>query len=361
MTSTIASIASRPAAVLAGWLPERASTFAGPTDGLFDFILWVCGFFLALVAVLMVVLVVRYRHRDGARHDPTAGHSNLIEIVWTAVPTLIVIGIFYVSIRQFIDRNVEPAGAYEITATGRMWQWSFTYADGYQDNDVVPADDRDPGFKVPVLHVPANVPVKVLLDSKDVIHSLSIPAFRVKKDVVPGRYNTVWFQPTEPGTYDVYCAGYCGTAHSAMAAKVVVHDPASFAAWMAESKRRANDVPPVELGQKVYRGQGCVSCHSVDGSKIVGPTWKDLYGSTVPLADGTTVTADDAYVRESIAKPAAKVHAGFAPVMPAYALKDREVAGVIAYMKSISGVGGKPAATTQAAATQPTTAPTTQP
>jgi cytochrome c oxidase subunit 2 len=336
------STANISASLVAGLLPEKASTFAGSTDALFNFVLWVCAFFFTLVLALMVYFVLRYRHRDGQTHDPSGGHSTALEITWTAIPTLIVIGIFYAGFRQFIDQTVAPTGAYEITATARMWQWTFTYPDGTTS---------------PELHVPAGVPVKVLLDSKDVIHSLSIPAFRIKKDVVPGRYNTVWFEPTTPGTYDLYCAGYCGTAHSAMTSRAVVHEPAAFTAWLAETRRQANDIPPIELGMKLYKAQGCAQCHSVDGSRVVGPTWKDLYGSTVPLEGGGSVIADEAYLRESIAQPNAKIHAGYPPAMQPYNLRDREMAGLIAYIKSLSAAG----AASQTPATQPGLQPATAP
>jgi cytochrome c oxidase subunit 2 len=285
-----------------------------------------------LITALVVVFVLKYRHRKGSGPaESSAGHSTTLELTWTIIPTIIVLILYYYGFRGYMQMTVEPPNAYEIVATGRMWNWTFTYPNGYQGNE---------------LHVPANVPVRVILRSEDVIHSLYIPAFRVKKDVVPGRYNRLWFnavkdpsvgKPTDVDTYDIYCAAYCGTNHSIMLSKAVVHNADDFDHWLeAASDPRDGKRTPIQIGELIYKTRGCAQCHSVDGSKIIGPTWKDMYGSTVPLEGGGTVKADDAYVMESIAFPQAKIHQGYPNSMPAFQLKDYEMASVIAYMKSIS-------------------------
>ena len=329
------------------WLPERASTAGAATDGLFHFILWLCVFFAVLIFALLVVFVVKYRHRPGERKDSHAGHSLTLELTWTIIPTLLTVVIYYYGFRGYLNLSVEPPNAYEITATGQMWKWTFTYPNGHQDEE---------------LHVPAGMPVRVVLASQDVIHSLSIPDLRVKKDVVPGRYNRIWFEAekkpgAQPDEHQVYCAAYCGTQHSAMLTHAYVHEPADFKQWLIDATARDMNMPPVELGAKLHKTKGCATCHTVDGSPSTGPTWSNMFGSTVPLADGSTVLADEAYVRESVYQPQAKVHQGFGPPsqMPSFQglVNERELGGLIAYMKSIS--------TNSASAAAPTTGPAGEP
>lgn len=311
------------------WLPERASTMASGTDGLFDFIMYLTYFFFALIAIGTIYFGFKYRHRRGVVIPTTAaGHSTALELTWTIIPTILVLIIYYYGFRQFLNEAIEPPGAYEITATGQMWNWSFAYPNGYVGGE---------------LHVPANKPVRVILKSNDVIHSLYIPAFRVKKDVVPGRFNRLWFQATKNDgpaeAHDIYCAAYCGTNHSTMLTRAVVHDQDDFDKWLEDVSDPRGKKTPIEIGQELYKARGCATCHSVDGAGgMTGPTWKDLYGSMVPCTSGGSFLADDAYITESIEYPAAKIVQGFQNVMPSFKgqLKDYEIAGLIAYMKSIS-------------------------
>ena len=333
------------------WLPKQASTVAPSTDNLFNVILWICVFFFLLVTVLLVALVVKYRHRPGMEHDQSVGHSMTLEITWTIIPSIIVVFLYYYGFKQYMNLAVEPPNSYEVVATGRMWQWGFTYPNGYSD---------------PELHVPVNTPVRVILESEDVIHSLFIPAFRVKKDDVPGRYNRLWFQATEPGEYDIYCAAYCGTNHSTMRSRVIVHkSQADFDSWMAVAND-PNRFPPVELGKRLYTTQGCSQCHSVDGSKVIGPSWQNLYGISQPMNDGSTVVIDDAFIHGFLPNPVARWPVGYQPVMPPYPqLKPAQVNGIIAYMKSISNhvpaEGSSSQSNPGGPATQPATVPTSAP
>jgi cytochrome c oxidase subunit 2 len=305
------------------WMPERASTFAPNVDGVFNFIYWLCLFFFLLITILLVYFVIRYRHKPGVERESAAGHSTALELTWTIIPTVLVLVIFYFGFRGFLNMAVEPPNPYEINVTGSMWQWSFTYPNGHTDNE---------------LHLPPNTPVRFVLASNDVLHSLYVPAFRIKQDVVPGRYNRLWVQATEPGKYDLYCAEYCGKNHSTMISSATVHaDRAAFDKWLSDAADWTKRMSPVDAGRMFYEKRGCITCHSVDGTVLTGPTWKDAFGSQVATTAGT-VTADENYIRESILYPGAKIHQGFGNIMPSQLgqFSDRDIDAIIAYMKSIS-------------------------
>ena len=339
------------------WLPKGASTIAPDVDNLFNVIMWICIFFFLLVTIMLVVFTIMYRHKPGSARDTAAGHNTTLELTWTLIPSVIVVFLYYYGFRHYMDMTIEPPNSYEIRAVGKMWQWSFVYPTGLEHNE---------------LHVPVGTPVRMVLQSNDVIHSLYIPAFRVKKDVVPGRYNRMWFEATDVGTYEIYCAAYCGTNHSTMRGVVVVQSKADYEQWLRVETEKASNLPPVEKGAKLYRTQGCVQCHSLDGTRLVGPSWKDLFGKTESITGGTKVLVDREYVRESILQPLAKIVDGYPGTMPPFALKDNDIDAVIAYMKSISSftsdaekamlnkpVGAASQPATQPAATQPAGAAST--
>jgi cytochrome c oxidase subunit 2 len=177
--------------------------------------------------------------------------------------------------------------------------------------------------------------VRAIITSVDVVHSFGLPAFRTKEDAVPGRYTELWFETTSPGEYPVFCDQYCGTNHSGMIAKVVAHEPADYEKWLKDAEAKIEQMPPVELGQKMYAQNGCGACHSLDGTTKTGPSWKGLFGSTAPLSDGTSVTVDENYIRESILDPQAKIVRGFPPAMPTFKgkLSDKKIEGLIAFIK----------------------------
>jgi cytochrome c oxidase subunit 2 len=334
------------------WMPKQASTVAPQVDNLFYFILWVCVFFFALITVLTVIFVIKYRHREGHTATPTPAHSTALELTWTVIPTILVLMMFYFGFKGYMDMAVAPPNSYEIQVTGQTWSWSFTYPNGYTSGAE--------------LHVPKGVPIRMVLTSQDVIHSLYIPNFRLKKDAVPGRYNRFWFEATDVGEYPVYCAEYCGTQHSEMLGKVVVHEPKDFADWLEKAiDWEKSGITPVEAGKKFY--ERCKQCHSIDGSSGTGPSFKDLWGREEELADGSKVLVDENYVLESITNPNARIVKGFASpsAMPTFKgqLKEpRDINAVIAYLKTISTHTKQDAnvATTQTApATQ--SAPATQP
>ncbi|MEW6198762.1 MAG: cytochrome c oxidase subunit II [Planctomycetota bacterium] len=305
------------------WLPPQASTAAPHTDAVFYFIFWVSVFFFTLIVALMVYFVLRYRQRKaGQAAVGGVTHHTGLEITWSAVPLVLVVAMFYMGFRGFMDIVNPPRDALDIRVLGQKWVWTFTYPNGHSDNE---------------LHVPVDTPVRLILESNDVIHSLYIPAFRIKKDAVPGRYNKAWFEAKKPGEYLLLCAEYCGTKHSDMLARVVVHEPGKYEQWLAEAADPFRTRTLAEVGALLHMKR-CGGCHSVDGSANIGPSFKGIYEHEVKLADGTTVTADDNYIRESILYPQAKIVAGYGKEMPSFKglLKDKEITAIVEYIKELS-------------------------
>ncbi|UPG87677.1 cytochrome c oxidase subunit II [Luteibacter aegosomatis] len=296
-------------------LPE-ASSFAGRIDGLFLALLALCVVVMLAVFVTMVVFAVRFRHgRDVDRSGES--HRDLgIEMTWTLIPFALFVGIFAWSIHLWIDMRTPPADAETIYVVGKQWMWEFQHPGGQREIDT--------------LHVATGHPVRLVMTSQDVIHDLSVPAFRVKQDILPGRYTDLWFTATRPGTYDLFCAEYCGTDHSRMGGSVVVETPAAHARWLAAHASGSL----AERGRTLFTRYGCAGCHDA-GSSVHAPRLEGLYGSTVPLADGRQVTADERYLHDSIVLPAEEVAAGYAPIMPSY--KDRideaDILALLAYLK----------------------------
>ncbi len=311
------------------WMPPQSSTISGEVDWLFNFILGISVVFFVLIVVVMMVFVVKYRRREGRETaSPSASNSVFLEMAWMAISIVVVVIIFFFGFKSYLNISTPPANAYEIQVAGQKWDWSFTYPNGYVDQD---------------LHVPADRPVELVMTSVDVIHSFYVPAFRVKKDVVPGRYTNVWFEATKPGEYNIFCAEYCGTGHSDSSAMVIVHPSGEFGPWLEKASNFLLTMTPEEGGRKVYEIRGCQQCHSVDGSPRTGPTFFKVFGKEETLADGSIITVDENYIRESVLEPNAKVVAGFEPVMPTYQgrLRDDEIAALTAYFRSLDGKTGE--------------------
>jgi cytochrome c oxidase subunit 2 len=306
------------------WMPPKVSTVAHQVDWLFSFILGISIFFFLLIVVLMVVFIIRYRRREGVEAEASASHNTLLELTWTIIPLILVVVIFFFGFKGFLDMATPPANAYEILVDGQKWNWTFTYPNGYSDSN---------------LHVPVDRPIRLVMSSADVIHSLYVPAFRIKADVVPGRYSKVWFEATEPGSYELFCAEYCGTSHSDMISQVVVHPVGEFETWLEKASNFLETMSPVDAGRKLYQIRGCQQCHSVDGSAKTGPTLLGVYDRDRGFTDGTSIIADENYIRESILEPMSRVVAGYEPVMPTYQgrIKDAEITAIIEYLKSLSG------------------------
>ena len=305
------------------WLPERASSFAGEVDWVFNFILGISLFFFVLIVALMCLFVVRYRRRPGReRAEPSASHNNALELLWSGIPVILVCFMFYYGFQGYMDMSVMPSEAYEINVTAKKWSWAFKYPTGHIDDQ---------------LHVPIGKPVRLIMTSDDVIHSLFIPQFRVKRDVVPGRYNKMWFRALYAGEYDLFCAEYCGAGHSEMLSKVVAHEPAEFEAWLKEAGDFLKKLPPPKAGEELYRRRGCAQCHSVDGRAGTGPTFKGIWGERHRMKDGANVDVDENYVRESILEPGKRIREGFTNQMPTFKgmLSDEEIGYVIEYLKTL--------------------------
>ncbi len=330
ITASIANLVAAPLPKLPKspyfWMPPEISTGAASTDWVFHFLLIMSAFFLAGVVGVMTYFVIKYRAKNGRKANEvppkTSDHNTTLEITWSFIPLVIVIALFVWGFKGFVDLHSPPKDTYDIHAQGQKWKWLFTYPNGMTDDE---------------LHVPVNKPVRIIINSVDVIHSLYIPVFRVKQDAVPGRYTELWFQAKKPGTYPIFCAEYCGRGHSTMLSQVVVHKPGGFQKWLTTAAAKMQALPPAELGKELYTKQGCSACHSTNGTRGVGPSWKGIYGHQVKLSDGSSVKVDDNYIRESIIDPQAKIVAGFGPVMPTFKgkLKDNEITALIEYIKTL--------------------------
>jgi len=306
------------------WMPEQGSTYASEVDSIFYFIFWVSLFFFVLVVGLMILFVLRYRRR--AENEAVAlspHHSTRLEMTWSLIPLALVIVMFVVGFRSYLKLSLTPRDAYEVQVTAQKWSWQFTYPNGHVDG---------------VLHVPAGSPVRLVMRSEDVIHSFFVPDFRIKKDVVPGRYSKVWFNAPEPGEHVVLCAEYCGTSHSDMQSMVVVHTPEDFTKWLESASGMLDKLPPAEAGALLVKSRGCVQCHTADGAPSVGPSFLGIFGEESALREGGPILVDEEYIRESILAPQAKVVAGFEPVMPTFQgrISDQEITVIIEYIKSLS-------------------------
>lgn len=304
------------------WLPRQSSTLADKVDFGFHAAGVVGIIFFILIAGATVYLVRTYKRRSEKDKTSPIAHNTAMEVAWSAIPLVILIWLFFVGWRSYVYASVAPAEALEIKATGEMYLWTFTYPDGTT--------------VVNEMAVPKGRPVKVIMSSKDVIHSLYIPEFRVKQDAVPGLYTTLWFEATKTGDTALLCTEFCGVGHSDMLATVKVLEEADFEKWKEQQSGPA-DGTPEEIGKVLYAKKSCATCHSVDGSPMQGPTFKGVFGRTETMADGSTITVDENYIRESLLNPQAKVVKGFPAVMPTFRglLKDREIDALIAYLKTV--------------------------
>jgi cytochrome c oxidase subunit 2 len=305
-----------------GYLPERASSVAEGVDHVFHFIFWVSAVSLVLIVAVTLLFVFRYR-ASASRQAPEASpdHSTRLELTWSGIPLLLVMVMFGISTKVYLDMTGSPPGAApaQVKVMARKWSWWFDHPSGKGAKD---------------LHLVVGQPVELVLASADVVHSLYVPQFRLKQDAVPGRYTRMNFTPIMAGTFPILCAEYCGTNHSQMMADVVIHpDQASYDAWAAEG--RSPTLSLAEQGRKLFDEKGCSACHSDDGSAGVGPTVKGLWGKTEKLVGGGTATVDENYVRESIVTPARKIVAGYEDMMPPMPLEEQEMLAVIAYLQSL--------------------------
>jgi cytochrome c oxidase subunit 2 len=306
--------------------PNQASEQASQVDAVYFFMVAVAAFFSLLIATLIVVFAAKYRrrHRD---EIGAAIHGSLpLELLWTFIPLGITMVMFAWGAKVFFELYRTPPGAMEVFVVGKQWMWKVQHMDGQRE--------------INELHVPIDRPVRLIMGSEDVIHSYFIPAFRVKADVIPGRYNTMWFTATKAGEYHLFCAEYCGTKHSGMIGRVIAMEPADFQAWLGGGRAEES---PVARGAKLFQDLACHTCH-VEGGQGRGPTLGGVYGKPVQLEGGATVIADDAYVRESIVNPQAKIVAGFQPIMPTFQglVTEEQLQQLMAYVRSLGSQGTAP-------------------
>ena len=308
------------------FFPEQASVQAGQVDAVYFFMVAVAAFFSLLIAGLIVFFAVKYRRREDDGIGVAIHGSLTLELLWTFVPLGIVMVMFVWGAKVFFDLYRPPAGAMEIFVVGKQWMWKVQHMEGQRE--------------INELHVPVGRPVKLIMGSEDVLHSYYIPAFRVKADVIPGRYNTMWFTANKPGQYHLFCAEYCGTRHSGMIGRIIAMEPSDFQEWL--SGGRAAD-SPVAAGAKLFQDLVCNTCHTGD-TQGRGPVLNGVYGKPVQLQGGGTVIADDAYIRESIMNPQAKIVAGFQPAMPTFQglVTEEQLLQLIAYVRSLSQPGPPP-------------------
>ena len=291
---------------------------AGQVDALYIYLLLVSGVMTAIIFVGVAVLAIKYRRVPGREAHPIEG-SLILEIGWTVLPFFVMLTFFVWGTVLFFQERTPPANATEVYVVAKQWMWKIEHMEGQRE--------------INELHVPTGENVKLIMTSQDVIHSFFIPAFRIKQDVLPGRYTTLWFKATKPGTYHLFCAEYCGTSHSGMGGDIVVMDPQDYAEWMAGGPA----LPLQDTGRALFAQLGCATCHRSD-AKGRGPSLVDIYNSPVHLEDGRPVTADENYVRESILDPTAKIVNGYKSVMPAFQgiVSDEQLNALVAYVKSLS-------------------------
>jgi cytochrome c oxidase subunit 2 len=339
-------------------LPEQMSTVAGDVDWLYYFIYWLSVVLFVGIVSAMIYFAIKYREREGHRAEPT-GHNMLLEVSWTVAPLFILVFLFHKGFQGYLDMAVPPAKSIEIRVNAKQWGWEFIYPNGGSSDK---------------LHAPVHKPVKLVMASADVIHDFFIPAMRIKRDVVPGMYTSLWFEGTHTGKDDIVCAEYCGgrstgpggtelpyqpsddrdnpypagqmTGHWSMHSMVYVDTEEDYEKFVksigdkCDQYRAEGKLCPVEVaageGQKLSVSKGCVACHTTSGVKLVGPTWKDLFDREESTDKGT-VKADENYIRESILQPQAKIVTGFQPVMPTFSgqISDPEIDEIIAYIKTL--------------------------
>ena len=314
--------------------PDQASTMAPRVDALYFYLLAVSAFFSLVIAILVIVFAIKYRRR--AQDDlprPIEGSTRL-EIAWSVIPLGIALTFFFWGAKIYFAMHNPPNDALEISVVGKQWMWKIQHSDGNRE--------------INELHVPVGRPVRLTMTSEDVIHDFFVPAFRMKQDVVPGRYTHAWFQATRPGRYHLFCSQYCGTKHSAMIGWIEVMEPVAYQTWLSGG---AGGESLAATGAKLFAQHACNTCHRPD-SLARGPNLEGLFGKSVRLADGRTVIADESYIRESIVNPNAKMVMGFQPIMPTFQglISEEGLLQLVAYIKSLS----KPSSATGTQLSPPT-------
>ena len=328
--------------------PEQASTFAPHVDALYVYLIAITAFFTLGITAVIIFFAVKYRRRHPSELPRPIAGSMVLELTWTIIPLLISMTIFVWGASIFFKAYRAPQQAMEIYVVGKQWMWKFQHQTGQRE--------------INELHIPSGARIKLTMTTEDVIHSFYVPAFRIKQDVVPGRYLQTWFEATRPGKYYLFCAEYCGTNHSGMGGYVYVMEPTAYQQWLAGGTGTES---AASQGQKLFQERGCASCHQVDpgGQQGRGPTLYGLFGKQQAIEGDGNVTVDETYIRESILNPQAKLAAGFQNIMPTFQgqVNEEQILQLVAYIRSLApaqqtgAAAGPQGATTGGTTTGPTT------
>jgi cytochrome c oxidase subunit 2 len=324
------------------FVPESASTESANVDALYFYLSGVTVFFTLLISGVIIFFVIRYRRRTPHEIPRPIAGSHTLETLWSVIPFVIAMSFFVWGAGLYFKQSRTPKNALEVYVVGKQWMWKIQHATGQRE--------------INELHVPVGRKIKLIMTTEDVIHDFFVPAFRVKTDVVPGRYTVLWFEATKPGKYHLFCAEYCGMNHSLMIGSIVVMEPTEFNDWL---NGNVNQQSAAASGQQLYQTLGCASCHGANGEGGRGPALLGVFNSNVQLSNGT-VHANESYIRESILTPNAKLVNGFGPIMPTFqgVVNEEQVVQLMTYIKSLSS---QPAAAPAAAApAQGTTKPPVQ-
>jgi cytochrome c oxidase subunit II len=319
------------------FFPPQASTHAASVDALYLFFVAVTAFFSVLIAMLVVVFAVRFRRRSATEVGAPIHGSLILELTWTFIPLVIAMVMFVWGASLYFQITTPPSNAMEVYVVGKRWMWKAQHVSGQRE--------------INELHVPINQPVKLIIGSEDVLHAYWVPAFRMKMDAVPGRTTTMFFEASKPGTYQLFCAEYCGMSHSRMIGTVTAMEPGAFQTWLAGGKATGS---MADLGSKVFTELGCATCH-IDSAQGRGPSLWGVFGSQVTLATGEKINVDEAYIRESILNPTAKLVTGYPPLMPTFqgVVSEEQIAQLTAYIKSLNAPAGTRAGATGATPATP--------
>jgi cytochrome c oxidase subunit 2 len=320
------------------FIPESASTESSHVDALYFYLSGVTVFFTLLIGGVITLFVVRYRRRTPFEVPRPIAGSHALETVWSVIPFVIAMSFFGWGASLYFRNSRPPENAIEVYVVGKQWMWKFQHSTGQRE--------------INELHVPVGKKIKLIMTTEDVIHDVYIPAFRIKADIVPGKYTSQWFEATKPGRYHLFCAEYCGMNHSLMGGWVVVMEPTEFDKWLGGNTDQRSTATS---GQQLFQTLGCASCHGNTGEGGRGPSLLGVYNSNVQLSTGQTVRGDESYIRESILNPQAKLANGYGPIMPTFqgVVNEEQIVQLLAYVKSLGSNTAQPAATPAAVNAKP--------
>ncbi|MEP6741367.1 MAG: cytochrome c oxidase subunit II [bacterium] len=329
------------------FIPESASTVSGKVDALYFYLSGITAFFTLLISGVLLFFVIKYRRRSPFEIPRPVAGSHKLETLWSVIPFIIAMSMFTWGAQIYFENSRPPQNANEIYVVGKQWMWKIQHSTGQRE--------------INELHVPVGRKIKLIMTAEDTIHDFFIPAFRIKADVLPGKYTTQWFEATKAGTYHLFCAEYCGMNHSGMIGSIIVMQPSEFDNWLSGN---AGQQSPAVAGQQLYQSLGCVTCHGANGEGGRGPALVGLFGRKVDLTNGQSLIADEGYVRESIENPQAKIVAGFGPIMPTFQgqVTPEQLIQIMSFIKSLR-VTGAPAgaAPSPNSVTSPAPAPSAAP